>query len=806
VLTIERIARWLYSLYPVAGSEALGALQPDLLLEYLVTRELTGDALLERLFADLPADRASHALEMLIRARDHYPEQAAELIQRLLAANVKSLILPALLRFRDDPDPVLAGAVAEAMATADFSLADFTEIARGLGAEPPALAAPIFTAAHAAIGDFAVGRHDIAAMSQEADLLYFHGCRLAGAELFAEAAAALASAVGLYREAYAAAPDDYRPDLALGLMHLGAALEGADQCAEALGAVSEGIELYRAALGMDDPELDPADLARALASEALILSALERCPKALAPVGEGIELLRAAHESDPDEHRADLAHALLLRGAILRALGPSDDEEASGAMRSAISEAVDLYRAAHTGDPDRHGADLALALTYLGTVPSPGTEGESESPTAKADRESAAAKRDKPLLTEAVELYRSAYVHAPDQYRAELALALSYLGSTSWSAWEEGDSREDLRTEAADLYRESGLGWYRPRLAVALANLWDREQSYFSYFRRFEEVHFSVWQVPAPKSYPRAFASDPCQLSVERIRNISWNGPLSGVPFGDRRPVLQECIGLWRQLHVIRPDRFRLELALSLYNLGLSFNLSPPADRDNRIGAAACIEAAGLCLAESSAGADRERYILLRLLPGLGNLLGGLGYVQEARLVRAEYVRLRREDPEESADSRAELARELLGLARNLRTLKLDSEASAPLAEAIALYRGLLTDSNRWSGPEDRLGLADSLSCLGDLMAAGSRPREAEESYREAVFQYRAIPGVESSTADEPAEGSPRRTPQQETLQRASRVGAATALVNLAAVLDRLGRPDEANSARQAAGTYQGRY
>ena len=267
----------------------------------------------------------------------------------------------------------------------------------------------------------------------------------------------------------------------------------------------------------------------------------------------------------------------------------------------------------------------------------------------------------------------------------------------------------------------------------------------------------------------------------------------------------EECLGLWRQLYVMRPHRFRLELALSLYNLGLGFQLSSPGDRDNGIGAAACIEAAGLCLAESSAGADRERYILLRLLPSLGNLLDGLGRDQEAQLVRAEYVRLRREAPsEESADSRAELAHELLGLARNLRTLKHDSEASAPLAEAIALYRGLLTDSNRRFGPEDRLGLADSLSCLGDPAAAGSRPGEAEESYREAVLQYRAIPGVEPSADAEPAEGSPRRTGQQESLERAGRFGAAVALVNLAAVLDRLGRPDEASSARQAAGTYQG--
>lgn len=120
IMAVERIADWLYGLYPAEqGSSALGSLQPDLLLEWLVTNEIKLDRPPNNYLKNLPDNQALHALEVVTRALDHYPQKSAILLEELLIDNIQTLFWPAVLRARDVGDEKFGKIVARVIAN-DF--------------------------------------------------------------------------------------------------------------------------------------------------------------------------------------------------------------------------------------------------------------------------------------------------------------------------------------------------------------------------------------------------------------------------------------------------------------------------------------------------------------------------------------------------------------------------------------------------------------------------------------------------------------------------------------------------------------
>lgn len=774
-LTIGRIVRWLYALYPPADSDELGSLQPDLLLEHLVATEFSRSDLVGQFLDDLPEDRARYAFGVLTRALDHYPDQSIPLIRRLLAANVNSLMLPAVLRVRDNPDPTLAALVADVIVTAELSSDKFSELARYLGTVPSLSTSPVFLALHARIGESAASQGDLQLLTREADLLYSSGCRLNEAGQFASAVPGFSVAVKLYREAYAADAGNYREDLALALTQLSASLDALERCQEALVPASEAVELYRAGYDIS-PDAYRADLASALASLASIQSAVERCPEALVPASEAVEFYRAAHDASPDRYRADLARVLVLLGAILRALGRRQE------ALPWFDEAVVLYRAAYATDPSVYGADLAQALVYLGTQTEFRTDEERQT------REAAIAAQE-PLLAEAVELYRRAYGIDPDLYRADLALALTYLGTN------QQFSDGPILAEAVRLYRDAcafGPDRHRRhlRLDLALANLWARERCYVATFRwrkgfELRDMHFCDVDF-----FPRAFVANPGQLCIELARALTRFALIGTALISGKSRIFKGIVELWRKPFSVRPEEFRLELAGSLYSLGVSFRVYPQK-HVTETGGAAFIESAKLCLEEAFVSQSRD--LLPDLLYCLGRQLSDLGFDQEALPAQIECVRRYRQIDSEIGDKSSDLASALSGLAKTHKALNHESDASVALTEAAGLYRDMIANpgKGRYEKIRNRLELAGCLSGLGDLIA-GASAYGAEKYYRDAMLQYRSIPGIK------PGESTHRIVPYE----REARAGLAATLANLAVILDVLGRSDEAIHVRQEADAY----
>lgn len=248
-LTIERTVRWMFGLYPVPGSDSLGALQPDLLLEYLVTSELAGSRGLDTLVGDLVEHQAAHAFDVLMRALDHYPDQAGALLGRLLVSNASATLYLAVQRARDTRRLSLTRIVSDAITSSDLSDQYWDELARSLDSGFPLEHAHIPLAVHTRLAESAVGRQDSAELVRESDYLLTTGRAAFKDQLFDVAVAALSAVTELYRLVEEIGRADFRLTFASALMYLGSSLDGLGRCNDAVTVLTEAIGIFKAAAG-----------------------------------------------------------------------------------------------------------------------------------------------------------------------------------------------------------------------------------------------------------------------------------------------------------------------------------------------------------------------------------------------------------------------------------------------------------------------------------------------------------------------------------------------------------------------------
>ena len=492
---VEQIVAWLHELYPPDGSW-LGPIQPDLLLEYLVTTVLAADAeLAGAALTGLPEPRARHALNVLARALDHYPAPAAALLRQLLWEQAGLLAFPAVRLARNLRSAALGQALAGILADAPLTPGVLAELADNLNqptfqvAEPAIIVYQRTGTSQLAAGQFTAAATTAGTLESIASHLRTQGLRGAVADAYRAAVtlyraledaqpghhhAALAhtltsladaqnragraqeahpaalEALGLYRVLEKARHGRYRAGLARALATLGDALRALGRAHEAHPVALEAVTRYRV-LEKAGRGRHRAGLARALTSLSGILCVLDRAQEAHPIAAEAVKLCRAAEKDEPGRHSSGLAAALAGLGGTLFRLGRHED-----ALRT-YTEAAEVYRVVEKAEPGCHRADLADALDDLGI----------------SLRGLALYRDARPVWAEVVKLYRELEDMEPGAYRADLARALTGLGITL-ARLDKVRGALALELEAVALYRaleEAEPGRHRSGLAIALYDL-----------------------------------------------------------------------------------------------------------------------------------------------------------------------------------------------------------------------------------------------------------------------------------------------------------------------------------------------
>ncbi len=738
-LTVEQVLGWLRELYPATSSCWLGSIQPDLLLEYLVTSVFSASIeLADAALTGLSERRATQALAVLARSLDHYPASADPLLRRLLMGHADVLVAAAVRLARNLDNAAFGQLLADILTDAQVTDEVLTALAADLRQVPVSLAVvTIAVNLRIGVGELAAGQLSdaievAASLTSAADQL--EQSRFQGAAVGAHRAA-----VTLYRAAEEAAPGRYRADLARALTSLGATLSRLGQERDARPVEAEAVELYRAAQEAA-PGRYRADLARALTSLGVTLGNLGAHRDARPVEAEAVELYRAAEEAAPGRYRADLARALTSLGVALGNLGAHRD------ARPVVAEAVELYRAAEEAAPGRYRADLARALTSLGAALS------------RLGQERDA----RPVEAEAVELYRAAEEAAPGRYRADLARALTSLGAALGNLGAHRDARP-VKAEAVELYRaaeEAAPGRYRADLARALTSLGAALGNLGAHRDARPVVAEAV------ELYRAAEEAAPGRYRADLARALTSLGAALGNlgAHRDARPVKAEAVELYRAAEEAAPGRYRADLARALTSLGATLSRLGQ-ERDARPVEAEAVE---LYRAAQEAAPGRYRADLARALTSLGVTLGNLGAHRDARPVEAEAVELYRAAQEAAPGRyRADLARALTSLGVALGNLGAHRDARPVEAEAVELYRA----AEEAAPGRYRADLARALTSLGAALSRLGQERDARPVKAEAVELYRA--------AEEAAPGR-------------YRADLARALTSLGVTLGNLGRPERA--------------
>ena len=633
-LTVGVVAGWLRDLYPTASSSWIGPIQPDLLLEYLVTSVFGQPGrLADAALTGLPENRANQALTVLAQALDHYPAVAAGLLRRLLAAHADALALPAVRLARNLDSAALGQILAAVLADTPVSAEVLAALAADLRQTSLPLV-PVTIAAHLKLGADMVARGQMADAAEIAAMMADVAAQLRELGFLAVGAEARWAVIILYRALEQADPGRYRADLALALSNLGVTLNSLGREREAHPALVEAVELYRA-LEQADPGRYRPYLVPSLSNLGVTLSHLGREREAHPALVEAVELYRAMEQAEPGRHRAGLALALVNLGTTLSGLG--QDREA----HPVLVEAVELYWALEQAEPGRYHADLALALSNLGaTLKDLGQDREAH-----------------PIEADAVKLYRALEQADPGRYRPYLAPSLSNLGITLSSLGREREAHPAL-VEAVELYRaleQAEPGRYHAYLARSLINLGITLKR----LGREREAHPVL--VEAVELYRALEQAEPGRYHAYLALALSNLGiTLSGL--GREReahPVLVEAVELYRALEQAEPGRYHADLALALVNLGVTLN-SLGREREAH---PVLVEAVELYRALEQAEPGRYHADLAATLATLGATLSRLGRHDVALTVTTEatglYRALVEKDP---AGYRSRLAHTLAAL------------------------------------------------------------------------------------------------------------------------------------------------
>jgi hypothetical protein len=224
-------AHWLHDLYPPAPDGTLGSVQPALLAEAHITRQLAADPALARAcLRELTGEQVTRVVTTLARARWH-TRGAGELIAAALRADLGTLAGPTALVARQASDG-LGALLAAVLADAPCPPEQFLDLAAALP-YPSATLAPAHLAAARRV---AAWLRSVPPGSEPAWAAEWHGwagTRLAQLGEPAEALEVVWDEVVLRRELAAADTGRHGPGLARALADLAALLTALGRDAEA---------------------------------------------------------------------------------------------------------------------------------------------------------------------------------------------------------------------------------------------------------------------------------------------------------------------------------------------------------------------------------------------------------------------------------------------------------------------------------------------------------------------------------------------------------------------------------------------
>src|SRR6266540_6960787 len=294
------IARWLSGLYGsgrLATYPAIVPLEPDLLAEVLVARELTALPELVGGAFDLAVDRQlSRALVVLSRAAAAR-DDLADVVRAALDERLPGLVHQFASRQIQDAELL-------------------TGLRLALQAIRP------LAGAVAAMDELPQASTALAPLAVDVTTLAVEGLRNAASH----------------------DPDRYLPDLAGALNNLSVGLGGLGRPGDALAAVEEAVGHYRV-LAKVNPDRYLPDLAGALNNLSVGLGGLGRPGDALAAVEEAVRICRVLAKANPDRYLPD--HAMSLNNLSNR-LG---DLGRPGDALAAVEEAVGHYRVLAKANP-----------------------------------------------------------------------------------------------------------------------------------------------------------------------------------------------------------------------------------------------------------------------------------------------------------------------------------------------------------------------------------------------------------------------------------------------------------------------
>ena len=506
-----------------SGNHYLEGLQPDLLGEQLVYRQLsTTPELLERVIERTDTDGLAHALTVITR-----------LVQRLPAATawLEPVARPLASAVEESVSPDLAGRLMELCDQESFKASvPLREIALTATRRVLEFARAQATSSEAA-------RHEFARILNNLGIRYLD---LGRPE---EALATSAEAVDHYRSLAKSRPDAFLPGLAMSLNNLGIQYSELGCREEALAASAEAVDHYRS-LAKSRPHAFLPDLAGSLNNLGIRYTEVGRREEALSASAEAVDHYRSLAKSRPHAFLPNLAKSLNNLGIRYSELGYR------GEALSASAEAVDHYRPLAESRPDVFVPDLAMSLNNLGSRYSElGRRKEALSASAEAE-----------------DYYRSLARSRPDAFLPALAKSLSNLG-IRYSELGRREEALEVSIEAKDIRRElwkSRLGAFLPDLAMSLNNLGIQ---YSELGRRDEALSASAEAVDhyrsLAKSRPDAFLPD-LAMSLHNLGSRYSE-------LGRREEALSasaEAVDHYRSLAKSHPDAFLPYLAGSLNNLG----------------------------------------------------------------------------------------------------------------------------------------------------------------------------------------------------------------------------------------------
>jgi tetratricopeptide (TPR) repeat protein len=328
-------------------------------------------------------------------------------------------------------------------------------------------------------------------------------------------------------------------------LHAAALDSLAERCAEqgdsaAALTASESAVAVRRRLASERPDAHVAGLADALRRLSEHLGSSGWVAQARVVSAEDILWCRMLDQRR-SQHQARLASALCTNAVWLGALGNWEG------CRSALQEAVDLYRQLGAEQPGRHEAELAVALTNLGV--SLGEQLRSAESLQAAQ--------------EAVDLYRRIAADQPGRHEAELAVAMTNLAvnlgennchdlgaaaaaeAVSWLRSPETESGDEDALAAAQLTlaRELGaLGRYAPAVEAATGAV------------RMLRAHAG----DGDQAHARAFAASASYLAQALTATGQYDDALAHA---------NQAVDLFRQLDAARPERHSLGMTDALLRL-----------------------------------------------------------------------------------------------------------------------------------------------------------------------------------------------------------------------------------------------